>query len=141
MESLPIANLDDLLSTIEPKPLTRVGIKHYRLPDIPANTYRIYFTDGSYKELQAENASHAYQLCERTDAVKIVNMRCAYSNILKRDVLHPTGAEIAVETQPNATSQAVVTVNDMAEYHKPASFEMFNFQDLGRLQKQYKKLD
>ncbi len=64
-----------------------LGIKHYSLPQLPAGTYRLYFENGEHQDVQAENASHAYQLGDSRDVVRIVNLPVVISGIMESDVI------------------------------------------------------
>lgn len=86
-------NLDDL-EVAQERIIGEMAIRQYRFPQVPAGTYRVFFMDETYQDVQAENASHAFQLTGRSDITKLINLKFAYSHILEKDVIHATGEEV-----------------------------------------------
>jgi hypothetical protein len=123
VESVSVT-LDDL-EVREARAIGEMALRHYRFPDVPLGTYRVFFSDNTYTDVLADNASHAYQLTGRNDIARMVNLKFAYSHILERGVIHPSGAEIA---------PSLNTENDepvmLAELHTPNALP-FERMDLG----------
>lgn len=109
-----------------------LGIRRYRLPEIPEGTYRLCFEDGSYEDVVAENASHAYQLGGRRDVARIINLPVAYASILDRDVIQTTPETVALSAQhltPNFRDLLCESLEERSEL----PFEALDFQQLSQL--------
>jgi hypothetical protein len=94
MEGISV-NLDALLLDREATPIGEMGLRCYRFPDVPEGTYRLFFADGSYQDVQAENASHACQMAEKKSVTRIISLKFMHHDILERGVIHPSGEEVS----------------------------------------------
>lgn len=106
MEVLPV-NLDEF-DVSEAVPFGEMGIKRYKMPEAAAGTYRVFLNDGTYQDIVADNASHAFQLVERTDVSRIINVKHAYSQMLASDILQPTEEEVRPSIDVNIIHEPVV---------------------------------
>jgi hypothetical protein len=131
VESLSV-NLDALLVR-EERAIGEMSIKHYRFPDVPQGTYRLFFSDGRYQDVEAENASHAFQLAENGRVERIANLKFVYTHILERNVIHPSGKEVkpSLATDNHLTSPLSADISDMPK----GSFEMLDFTEFSALTK------
>jgi hypothetical protein len=128
MEGLSV-NLDALLVMREDQPIGAMGLRCFRFPEVPEGTYRFFFTDGSQQDVQAENASMAYQAVGRTGVERIVSLKHAYSHILERGVIHPSGEEVAAPLEPQDSAQRFATVAERPH----GNFELLDLADFAQL--------
>ncbi len=124
MESVSVS-LDDL-EVAEERAIGEIAIRQYRFPEIPSGTYRVFFSDDTYQDVIAQNASHAYQLADRPDIARLINLKFAYSHILERDVIHASGAEV----KPSLQGYEDTAETLLAELSTPDT-EPFERMDLG----------
>ncbi len=124
MEVLPV-NLDEM-ELQEEKPFGEMGIKCYKMPDATPGSYRAFFADGGYRDVEAKNASHAYHQIGRSDVERIVNVRFAYSEMLDGDVLQPTGEEVKPAIAVDGEDVQLVAEFADSTY---GTFDMMNLND------------
>jgi hypothetical protein len=88
MENLPVVNLDELLSTTPQNVLENYSMTKLNMPLKAADTYRIYYKDGDFEDVTAENAYLARAASSKDGVVKISIFKASYPDILRKIVEH-----------------------------------------------------
>ncbi len=96
MEVLPVTPEESQELTKESlQDFSNIAIKQYAYPKAADNTYRVFTADGKWTDVEAENASHAYQLADRKDVVKIARVEFSHNDFIAKDEVIPTGKDIS----------------------------------------------
>ncbi len=131
MEGISLINLDELLPITERKHLMDMSVKKYVIPIVPIDTYRVFYRDKTYEDVQAENAFEVKNICKRKDINKIVAFRACYPEILsaKRHEINN------VANIPLSSVKPVETI--FHEYDLSKFNEAFELLDLTQYQQLY----
>ena len=132
MEILPVTpEHAEELSQASLEDFSAIAIKQYEFPTSADNTYRVFTADGTIIDVQADNASLAYQLANRNDVVKISRIEFSHNEILSQDAVAFTGQEV---TSAISSKEEVPL---MAEFASSSEAPEFNTMDLHQFATSY----
>jgi hypothetical protein len=106
---------------------SHVAIKHFSFVQDEEKNYRVYTADGMTTDVYAENASHAYQVANRKDVVKIIRIEFAHNDIVDKRDMQPTGKEITPATADTEKPQLVAEFADVTEQEPFAALNAAEF--------------
>ena len=83
------------------KTISDFMVKKYIMPELPINTYRIFYKDNSFEDVEADNAAEAKNIASRKDIAKIIMFKLCYPEILLRNqhvIIQKNNALILIKT-------------------------------------------
>jgi hypothetical protein len=133
MENIPVINLDELLPIEQKENIQSYSITKLLLPQKPIDTYRIYYKDGSFEDVTAENAYSARAASSKDGVLKITTFKASYSNILKKTNEHKLEFAKDKLSIPLAKNDRIWQFEDLAENGANINFEILDIDQYSQL--------
>lgn len=133
MENIPVINLDEMLPPQQKQDIETYCVTKLCLPEKPFDTYRIYYKDGSFEDVTAENAYLARASSSKDGVLKITTFKASYNNILKKNAEHRLEYAKDKLHIPIAKNDRIWQFEELSENGAEIDFEILDINQYSKL--------